>query len=255
MSSLWDAISIIRFRLRPVCSIVGTNTLSITIRQGGAATTWNIGNITNGYPDLLSGGIMYDFLQMETGSQIIIANPPLAPSGLTATTVSGCEIDLAWTNNATNATSIVIQRSTDGVNFSQIGAVTRTGTNYADTSLPTGTTYYYQVVANNADGNSPVSNTAHASTQAAQPPAAPGGLTAIAISTNQINLTWIDNSTNEDGFNLERSTDGGNYSSLAIVAAGITNYSDTGLARRNAPITIKSRRFVRAGAIPPTSAR
>ena len=214
----------------PNLFVVGTNTLSITIRQGGASTTWSLSNITNGYPDLLSGGIMYDFLQMETGPQVIIASPPVAPSGLTATAVSGCEIDLAWINNATNATSVFIQRSTDGVNFSQIGAVTRTETNYADTSLPTGTAYYYKVVANDADGNSPVSNTAHASSQVAQPPAAPSGLNATAVSTNQINLKWNDNSTNEDGFNLERSTDGGNYSSLAMVAAGVTNYSDTGLA-------------------------
>ncbi len=214
----------------PGLFVVGTNTLSITIRQGGASGTWNIGNVTNGYPDLLSGGLMYDFLQMETGSQVILSNPPAAPTGLTAIAVSGCEIDLAWTNSATNATSVVIQRSTDNAHFSQIGAVMQIGTNYADTGLPTGTTYYYQVIANNADGNSPVSNTAHTSTAAAQPPAAPGGLTATGVATNQINLAWIDNSGNEDGFNLERSADGGNYSSLAMLAAGVTNYSDTGLA-------------------------
>jgi autotransporter-associated beta strand protein len=209
---------------------VGTNTLALTIRQGGAATTWNIGNITNGYPDLLSGGLIYDFLQMETGPQVIISSPPAAPGGLTATAISGCEIDLAWTNNATNATSLVIQRSTDNVHFSQIGATPNTGTNYADTSLPTGTTYYYQVVANNADGNSPVSNAAHTSTAAAQPPAAPSGLTATGVSISQINLTWIDNSSNEDGFNLERSTNGGNYTTITVLAAGVTNYSDMGLA-------------------------
>ena len=209
---------------------VGTNTLALTIRQGGAATTWNIGNITNGYPDLLSGGLIYDFLQMETGPQVIISSPPAAPSGLTAAAISGCEIDLAWTNNATNATSLVIQRSTDNTHFSQIGATPNTGTNYADTSLPTSTTYYYQVVANNADGNSPVSNTARGSTAAAQPPAAPSGLTATGVSTHQINLTWIDNSSNEDGFNLERSTNGGNYTTITVLAAGVTNYSDVGLA-------------------------
>jgi autotransporter-associated beta strand protein len=203
--------------------------LSINIRQGGAATTWNIGNVTNGYPDLLSGGLIYDFLQMETGPQVIIANPPLAPSGLTATAISGCEIDLAWTNNATNATSVVILRSTDNVHFTQVSAMANTGTNYADTSLPTGTTYYYRVIANNADGNSPNSNTAHTSTQAAQPPATPGGLIATGVDTNEINLTWIDNSGNEDGFNLERSTNGGNYSSLAVLAAGTTSYADTNL--------------------------
>jgi len=208
---------------------VGTNTLSINIRQGGAATTWNIGNVTNGYPDLLSGGLIYDFLQMETGPQIIISSPPPAPSGLTATTISGCEIDLSWTNNATNATSIEILRSTDNSSFTQIGAVFNTATSFADTSLAPGTLYYYRVQANNADGNSPNSNAAQASTQAAQPPATPSGLTATGIATNQISLTWIDNSGNEDGFNLERSTNGGNYSSLALLAAGATSYSDANL--------------------------
>jgi autotransporter-associated beta strand protein len=210
--------------------VVGTNTLSITIRQGGAATTWNIGNVTNGYPDLLSGGLIYDFLQMETGPQVVIANPPASPTGLKATTISGCEIDLAWINNATNASSIVIQRSTDNVHFSQVGATANNVTNYADTSLPTGTTYYYQVVANNADGNSPLSNTAQASTQTAQPPAAPSGLTASGVATNQINLAWIDNSANEDGFNLERSTNGGNYATIMILPANTSSYSDTNLA-------------------------
>ncbi len=205
---------------------VGTNTFTITIRQPGASGSWS----GSYYPELLQGGLIYDFLQMETGPQIIIFNPPVAPSGLTATAISGCEIDLSWTNNATNATSIEILRSTDNVNFNQIGATANNFTTYADTSLPTGTTYYYRLLANNADGNSPFSNAAHASTQAAQPPAAPGGLTATGIATNQINLTWIDNSTNEDGFNLERSTNGGNYSFLAMLAAGVTNCSDTGLS-------------------------
>ena len=209
--------------------VVGTNTFSIHIRQPGSPGTWNIGNVTNGYPNLLQGGIIYDFLQMEAGPQVILPSPPAAPAGLTATAPSGCEIDLAWTNNATNATSIEILRATDNVHFSQVGATANTGANYADTSLSQGTTYYYQIVANNADGNSPNSNTTQASTQAAQPPAAPSGLTATGVATNQINLAWIDNSTNEDGFNLERSTNGGNYSSLTMLAAGTTNYSDTNL--------------------------
>jgi len=210
--------------------VVGTNTFSIHLRQPGSPGSWSIGSVTNGYPNLVQGGIIYDFLQMEAGSQVVLSSPPTAPAGLTATAVSGCEIDLGWTNNATNATSLVIQRSTDNVHFSQISAMFNSATNFADTNLPAGTAYYYRVVANNVDGNSPYSNTAQVSTQAAQPPAVPGGLTVTGVSTNQINLAWIDNSTNEDGFNLERSTNGGNYGSIAMLAAGVTNYSDTGLA-------------------------
>jgi autotransporter-associated beta strand protein len=209
--------------------VVGTNTFSIHIRQPGSPGTWSNMSAPLGYPNLLQGGLIYDFLQMEAGPQVIMSSPPAAPGGLTATAVSGCEIDLVWTNNATNATSVALERSTDGVNFYQVTALAQTGTNYADTDLPPGTTYYYRVFANNVDGNSPFSTTVHTATQAAQPPAAPGGLTATAISTNQINLVWINNSTNEDGFNLESSTNGGNYSSMAMLAAGVTNYAATGL--------------------------
>jgi autotransporter-associated beta strand protein len=205
---------------------LGTNIFTITIRQPGAPGSWSGAY----YPELVQGGLIYDFLQMETGPQVIVSTPPAAPTGLTATAASGCEIDLGWTNQATNATSIEILRSTDNVHFSQIGAAANNFTDFADTSLPTGATYYYQVVANNADGNSPSSNIAHASTQAAQPPATPSGLTATGVATNEIDLTWTDTSGNEDGFNLERSTNGGNYTTIGMVAANVTNYADTGLA-------------------------
>jgi hypothetical protein len=48
---------------------VGTNTLTIRIRQGGAPGSWS-NSTTNAYPDLVQGGIIYDFLQMETGQPV-----------------------------------------------------------------------------------------------------------------------------------------------------------------------------------------
>jgi subtilisin family serine protease len=63
------------------------------------------------------------------------------------------------------------------------------------------------------------------------PPTAPSGLTATAVSKSQINLAWTDNSDNEAGFKIERSTDGSNFSQIATVGANVTAYSNTGLAR------------------------
>ena len=37
--------------------------------------------------------------------------PPAAPSGLTATVASATQINLAWVNNATNASNVLIERS------------------------------------------------------------------------------------------------------------------------------------------------
>jgi hypothetical protein len=59
-------------------------------------------------------------------------------------------------------------------------------------------------------------------------PAAPAGLTATAVSTNQINLTW-NGATNAATYNVQRSTiNGGPYT---VIATGVTTnrYTDTGL--------------------------
>ena len=57
-------------------------------------------------------------------------------------------------------------------------------------------------------------------------PAAPGNLTAIALSATEISLAWSDNSNNETGFRLERSVDGINWTEFAVTAGNITSYSD-----------------------------
>jgi hypothetical protein len=69
-------------------------------------------------------------------------------------------------------------------------------------------------------------NVATAKTDTASLPA-PTGLTASAASSTQVNLRWVDNSTNETGFNIERSADNVTYTDLATVAAGVTVYQDT----------------------------
>ncbi|HYM80425.1 MAG TPA: LamG-like jellyroll fold domain-containing protein, partial [Candidatus Limnocylindria bacterium] len=63
------------------------------------------------------------------------------------------------------------------------------------------------------------------------PPNAPSGLSALATSHASIHLAWIDNSTNETSFELERSTTGigGTYAPLATLPAGTTGYDDAGL--------------------------
>jgi hypothetical protein len=54
-------------------------------------------------------------------------------------------------------------------------------------------------------------------------------LTATTVSTSQINLNWQDNSNNETSFEVEWSSDGVNWLSLANVEANITGYNHTGL--------------------------
>ncbi len=60
-------------------------------------------------------------------------------------------------------------------------------------------------------------------------PSAPSNLTATAGS-GQVALDWDDNSNNEDGFQLEKSTDGSVFAPLVSLPPNSTSYIDTGLA-------------------------
>jgi hypothetical protein len=89
-----------------------------------------------------------------------VTSVPAAPSKLTATAAATDQINLAWTDNATTETGILIERSTDNVNFTQIASLGGTATSYSDTGLTAGTDYFYRVRASNSAGNSAYSNTA-----------------------------------------------------------------------------------------------
>jgi hypothetical protein len=63
------------------------------------------------------------------------------------------------------------------------------------------------------------------------PPADPSGLAASDASSSEIDLAWADNASDELGFRIERSTDGGaTFSEIALVGANTTNYTDAGLS-------------------------
>ncbi|MGK2926338.1 MAG: multicopper oxidase domain-containing protein, partial [Lysobacterales bacterium] len=62
------------------------------------------------------------------------------------------------------------------------------------------------------------------------PPVAPSGLSATAVSSSQIDLTWSDQSDNESIFQIDRSTDGTNFSPRGTANTNATTWSDTNLS-------------------------
>jgi hypothetical protein len=96
-----------------------------------------------------------------------VVAPPAAPSNLLATAISSSQINLAWSDNSVNETGFKIERSPNGsTSWMPIATVGANLTSYSNTGLSTNTTYYYQVRATNAGGDSAYSNVASATTLA-----------------------------------------------------------------------------------------
>jgi len=141
-----------------------------------------------------------------------------APTSLAGNAVFQTQIDLSWIDNSVDETGFIIER-----NGSTITTTVTDITNYSDSNLFCETTYNYFVKATNANGDSN-STTFSATTSICLPPNTPTNLTDSSSQT-QINLSWIDNSTDETGFIIER--DG---SVITTTDADITNYSDSNLS-------------------------
>ncbi|HSZ54922.1 MAG TPA: YDG domain-containing protein [Tepidisphaeraceae bacterium] len=129
---------------------------SSTVTLNSGTQTLRLMFDTNG-----SGGSIGNFHWLEFASA---AGTPAAPSGLTATAFSSSQINLSWTNNATNQTGFEIDRSLNGTSFSMLTNVAGTVTTYSDMNLNANTSYWYRVEATNAAGKSPSSNVASAVT-------------------------------------------------------------------------------------------
>lgn len=163
---------------------------------------------------------MYAFLYTPGGLQ--------PPSNLGLTVVSSSQINLSWTDNSSIEDGFKIERKTGaGGTYTQIGTAAANATTYNDPTLTANTTYYYRVRAYKGTTNSTYSNEAHATTAV---PAAPSSLSAVAVSSSQVNLGWTDNADNETGFKIERKTGvGGTYAQIGTAGANNPSYSDLGL--------------------------
>lgn len=169
-------------------------------------------------------------------------NPPGSPTSLTATAVSATQINLSWTapsnNGGASITGYKIEaKSGSGTYFVLVSNTASTATSYSHTELTTGTTYTYKVSAINSAGSGTASNEASATpstSSSATVPSSPTGLTAVAVSGSQINLSWSAPSNNGGyaitGYKIEYRVGSGSYTTLVSnTQTTTTTYSHTGL--------------------------
>ena len=193
------------------------------------------------------------------------AVPPAAPSNLAATP-DNAKVDLNWDDNGEpDLAGYNVYRSTTlGGPYTKIYGSLVGVSNYTDTSVSNGTTYYYVVTAENTTLESGYSNEASATPQDF-PPAAPTGLAAVRGHT-KVDLDWNDNGESDlAGYNMYRSTtQGGPYTKVNGSLVTVSDYADTGLTNgttyytwllRRTAVPMKSGYSNEAGAIPNCACR
>jgi len=143
-----------------------------------------------------------------------------SPTNFNATTISSSQIDLSWTASV-GATGYEVYRNTSNDLGNATLVSTTSSTTYSDNGLTDNTLYYYWLKATSSN-NSSSAVTASATTLSIAINAATN-LVVTALSSCELNLTWIDNATNETGYRIERSIgNNSNFQQVTSIAANTT---------------------------------
>jgi chitodextrinase len=166
----------------------------------------------------------------------ICINAPAAPQGVSGKPASPTSIALRWQavpppSSTCTIAHYVVQRG--GVPIASVKSL-----NYVDSNLTAATTYSYTVLAVTNDNTAGAASravsatTPHASDTT--PPTAPAGLTAIAVNSSQIDLSWTASSDPQSGikqYNVFRNgSQVGTISQAATHAVRTLSFGDTGLS-------------------------
>jgi len=89
---------------------------------------------------------------------------PPAPANVAASSSTRARINLTWTNAATNATSITVQRCSGSTctAFVAVAQLAATASSWTDSGVKSRSTYRYRMFASNNAGTSPYSSIANA---------------------------------------------------------------------------------------------
>ncbi|MDP8999531.1 MAG: fibronectin type III domain-containing protein, partial [Myxococcota bacterium] len=168
----------------------------------------------------------------EASATPTLPSRPTPPTNVVATPGNG-QVSVSW-NAVGGATSYSVKRgrTTGGpyTDFTQTGI---TITNFTNTGLANGTTYFYVVTATNAGGESDISSEVSGTPFLPPPPPPPANLAATA-GNGQVSLSWSA-AAGATSYTVKRgSTTGGPYTDFIQPGLTTTSFTNTGLANGTA---------------------
>jgi fibronectin type 3 domain-containing protein len=154
-----------------------------------------------------------------------LANALPSPDGITAQALSESSIRISW-NAVSGASGYNVYRaSSEEGTYAKVNAATITGTDYTDTGLTRGETYYYKVTSLNIIGEGEKSDYVIGSVRG---PDAPQGLKADLVSASSIKLEW-DAVDGVIEYKVYRSTTDSDDAYTEQASVTDTEWTDTGL--------------------------
>ncbi len=209
-------------------------TLTATANSGYTFTSWSgdASGIVNPTNITMNANKTVTANFAVTSDTIPPAVPTLSsPSNNSTITISTPGFN--W-SDVTDPSGVTYELQVDNSSSFSSPEINKTGlinSNYTSTSSLSNVKYYWKVRAKDGANNySNWTTTWSFTISVVTVPSTPSNLFATAVSSSQINLSWTDNSNNEDGFKIERKTgSGGTYAQITTVGAGATSYNNTGL--------------------------
>jgi titin len=154
------------------------------------------------------------------------------PANLTADVVAEDQVNLIWEDQSRNEAGFEIHRALKGEGFRILTRTNADTTTIKDKTVALGAVYHYRVRAVSGKERSYYSNTAEVEVVVDRDsaPMPPMSLQATEVTASSLILTWVDTSTNETGFEIERSLQE-DFSGVEILAADMneTRYEDSQL--------------------------
>jgi formylglycine-generating enzyme required for sulfatase activity len=162
--------------------------------------------------------------QSAISNERTIATSFPAPSDIEVITLSDISTRITWEDNCNYENGYIIERGS-GSQFIQITQTDENVTNYSDNGLIPDTAYTYRIAGYTANNNSSWLTSIPSTTIFP----APFDLIATPLNESEMQLSWSDTCSFEDGFIIERDS-GSGFEQLNEISTNITNYTDIDLS-------------------------